>query len=108
MNGKKELYQVEFNPFNSPLNAYIKLKLKMKYYEDLKGKSTIRYYGLISKKLAIRYVKKDLGSTLMNMLLFMFAFHFAENSGFIEYMMDRKDRLYILVERLYKFLFRLK
>jgi hypothetical protein len=105
MNNRKELYHVDIDPFNSPLGNYIRFRKRLQKYEDLKQQSTVRYYGHVGKKLVVRYIKRDMLSSLVNMMLMMFAYHFAEQSGFIEYMLDKKDALYEKIYRIYKFLF---
>jgi hypothetical protein len=105
MNNKKDLYHITVDPYNSPLNHYLRYKVKMLKFEDVKSKSLVRYYGLISGKLVKRYCKTRLLSSLTNMLLFMFSIYFAQNSGLLEYMLFKKDLLFDKIIAIYSLIF---
>jgi hypothetical protein len=104
---KKELYQVEIDPFNSPINNYIKYKFKLQKYNEIKLQSSFRYYRLITGKIVKRYFKTRLLSTVVNMVLMMFAMHCAEESGFLDYMVHKKEKLYDKIWRFISYIFRL-
>jgi hypothetical protein len=104
----RKLYQIDIDPFNAPLMHYMRFRMKMKHYEDIKSQSSVKYYGHIGKKVIMYYVRPRLVSAFINMLLFMFALHFAEESGFVEYVWDKKDKLYDWIYGIYNVLFGLK
>lgn len=90
----KEKYAIKETPFSTPIRNYMKYKRKLVHYDNVYAKSKLAYYSLVGKNITLRYIRKRLFPTFVNMFLMMFGLYFSKKSGLLDYILSLKDKTF--------------